>query len=979
MNGEDEFLKEQEQQQSQQGHASSSYDNAYSNAYENAYSSAYDDLEIEIEIEEEEPYEPIYQGAYNEEIYDQLFSMYFDTENVEINPKETDALVPDEWIKVYEIESTVLNVEKFQAATTDKSTMLHKMTHRPSYIPDYEAHKFEYFYELNDVAAGTDLNILSFTDHWVLAEFTNENGRKQKGWLNKNDVTFVGGQFQDFHTYTNEAIANRLFEAFRDYAFWAGTDEALAYDMLDQLSFSGYQPSVDILLNGGQTIMPGPVGANDSHTSGYASRYEAVDALYRKTYGHKRSSRTILHELLSELSGMDLRRAFQHLNFDASDLLRHLIDGDNWHVDSVAYGILDRDLKKISFDYRTKALKIVANGFRVGEDEDTVLRILRLSLNEEEAPAMQIFLEEEELLERLEAVMHGADYNAYHRTLSLLHFNAQGLEQTIAQMGAFEEKMEGVDTEKGKISIKDVFKLAKNNVFFYYDPRFYEKFIPFGFDVKYEGTELINNKKVEFDYAIGTASLDLGEDPLMSRKKFSLDAWQTVRVYFWSESDAMNITSLKDVPFMDMPAINLLALANEEFHQNVRAITDAAMIIGAALTFWFPTSTFFLVAAVIDLVVGALDIVIQSFKQELNDTPWGKAILSGWDQIQMLAAVFGVAAIAAHAPEIITGFVKVVQNSKSAVMTKIPELWNYAVRLSETQRATTAAARVEKALAKLKNVDQSWKEGVDVVAATNLEERYTQAAKLMETDPNAAAAKFKVLEGEVGKLKGRFNVDDIEPTGDFSPAGSENRWKKEDGSFASETSTQSVDIKPGKLPAGHETSLPTSSLRTMQETVSNHTGDHWLLFNSWLKKNGKSVPTEKIQVWFNMAEDAKGFTTVDHRRLVSARLAGEKEIEVVFISADKLMEEGEHLFKMTTKTKGESIDLLVYLDPETGKFVNPHKLRPGQESRPFRWKLKEQPDGTYSILADDGKIVNIDDIRQYVPDEYIAKHYPDGI
>lgn len=216
-------------------------------------------------------------------------------------------------------------------------------------------------------------------------------------------------------------------------------------------------------------------------------------------------------------------------------------------------------------------------------------------------------------------------------------------------------------------------------------------------------------------------------------------------------------------------------------------------------------------------------------------------------------------------------------------------------------------------------------------------------------------------EPETIKEEGEIKPSDIEESGEFSPK--DNIVKKGKRDFV-----QTEDIKPAKLPAGKKVDMNTKEIRFMQDSISNHTGDYWVLENAYILNNGGELPASNIKVWCNLADDAKGFWTVDHRRLAAYKLSGRTQIKVEYINVQELM--ASNTFKMTSVNKGTSIDLILYFD-EAGKFINPQKIPKGSNIRPRReiWHLIEQSDGSLKILNGDGANIDISDIIKYLPND----------
>jgi hypothetical protein len=175
---------------------------------------------------------------------------------------------------------------------------------------------------------------------------------------------------------------------------------------------------------------------------------------------------------------------------------------------------------------------------------------------------------------------------------------------------------------------------------------------------------------------------------------------------------------------------------------------------------------------------------------------------------------------------------------------------------------------------------------------------------------------------------------------------------------------QKEDITPGKLPVGKIRIVEVKEIRFMQSSISNPTGDYFVLENAYNLYMGKSLPANNIKIWYNMAEDAKGLWTVDHRRLAAYKIAGRENIKIEYIHPDELM--AKNTFKMTTKTKGTDMDIIVYLD-ENGKFIK--KPEKGMFGNKETWKLIEQENGSMIIKNQQGKIIPIEEIKNYLPNE----------
>ena len=211
---------------------------------------------------------------------------------------------------------------------------------------------------------------------------------------------------------------------------------------------------------------------------------------------------------------------------------------------------------------------------------------------------------------------------------------------------------------------------------------------------------------------------------------------------------------------------------------------------------------------------------------------------------------------------------------------------------------------------------------------------------------------------QLGDVKIDFN--NLIVSGHFSPKGTIKKIGKI-------TFEQSENIKPAILPYGKTVIMKVSLLKLMQGSISNETGDYFLLQNAYTLYKGGTLPTDNIKIWYNKANTVEGFWTVDHRRLASYKIGGRQDINAEYLHVDELM--SRHTFKMTTQSKGTDIDLLVYLHPTTNKFVKSPKNLPKDHPTPIReiWKLKENSDGSLRIERPNGVPVKLDDIPYYLP------------
>jgi hypothetical protein len=122
---------------------------------------------------------------------------------------------------------------------------------------------------------------------------------------------------------------------------------------------------------------------------------------------------------------------------------------------------------------------------------------------------------------------------------------------------------------------------------------------------------------------------------------------------------------------------------------------------------------------------------------------------------------------------------------------------------------------------------------------------------------------------------------------------------------------EALGANPGILlkgPAAAKTlasSLNPNSIRYMQSSIKNQTGQYTVLGNAQALKSGTLLASDlpAIKVW---ADSNGRIWTLDHRRLAAFKLAEINKVPLQWASDKEVM---QHMWKMTTKTDGTSIRL----------------------------------------------------------------------
>lgn len=167
--------------------------------------------------------------------------------------------------------------------------------------------------------------------------------------------------------------------------------------------------------------------------------------------------------------------------------------------------------------------------------------------------------------------------------------------------------------------------------------------------------------------------------------------------------------------------------------------------------------------------------------------------------------------------------------------------------------------------------------------------------------------------------------------------------------------------------ADSRATLKMREIKFMQSSISNQTGN--VADNYFVLKNAKgllegSLTPEvlgPVNVWKNSSSQGPGFWTLDHRRLAAYKLAGIEDVPIVWAGEYKIIDEA---WKMTTKNIGKEMDIRMFFDPNTGKFVF-KKQGVGQIEE--IWHLKEIDGNTYKVFDKNGDEINLlNGLNQYI-------------
>lgn len=307
--------------------------------------------------------------------------------------------------------------------------------------------------------------------------------------------------------------------------------------------------------------------------------------------------------------------AAQAPSVSTEDVLRHVAD-ERWDADTLAARLTDAQMRALSASDRMRLIDYVSGGLSVGnEDERTIVRLLATT------PASQAGAVRGQLgvafLQQLDAAIDFDEYRDYHGALRALYFDSLSPERAAEQM-------------------------ASARVFPWADPglihalwnvRFY-----------YEEVELHDDGKLHVRYWTNVAAFGTRAQAV------ALDPFEMIAVRFLYPEEYAGAEREQTIY---MPAINLRGLHRKQFRDELQTAADVGLVAAGGVGLVAAGSRVARAVAVLDLTVGAADLVIRDFRQQIASSQEGQEFLAAWDIVSTLVAVYGVARVAIEAPRAI--------------------------------------------------------------------------------------------------------------------------------------------------------------------------------------------------------------------------------------------------------------------------------------------------------------------------------------
>lgn len=290
-------------------------------------------------------------------------------------------------------------------------------------------------------------------------------------------------------------------------------------------------------------------------------------------------------------------------------LQRALVDGAS-DADSIAAELTEEELSGLDLDTRMQALRQIAHGWVVGnEDEATLIRLIRRTPpSQSDAVLAELGSNHAKLLQRLETVIDFSDYRRYHLALRDLSTQTLAAKPGIDVQNTIQNAPVFPWSDTGLIK-------SMTNARVYYD------------DVRFT-----DSGKITFSFYVSIWGLGLKHGP------FTLDPLQIIGVKFFVD-ETHEGAGAGETRYM--PAINLLELINKQTWQEYQLIGEVAMLASGVGGVVGATTKLRRAVALVDMAVGAMGIVLVDYRAEIGKSPTGQRFLAQWDRFVAVYAIVG--------------------------------------------------------------------------------------------------------------------------------------------------------------------------------------------------------------------------------------------------------------------------------------------------------------------------------------------------
>lgn len=299
----------------------------------------------------------------------------------------------------------------------------------------------------------------------------------------------------------------------------------------------------------------------------------------------------------------------------------------------------EMDMSVLPLDKREQMIRQIG-GFTYinGPAENAVAKLINSTPAGEQAKKLQTWLSLSGLLPVFESSISGENYTAYQSALRLLYFNAMSIEQTAEKIGEFTEKTNAVNTNKSYEELAQ-----QDHIFYWLSPGFISQFEYHFHRFNFMDMEINDEGRLTFTYWHTAMFFTGPETPI------DLDPFEMVMVKFITSGESVNAAAGETVY---MPAINLLALYNQQWNQEAFATIDVALMFAGGIGLLSKASKMQKLIAALDLALGAAAIVINDYRAKIAETEGGRKFLEAWDTVNGVIAIYGLARTVMAMPQL---------------------------------------------------------------------------------------------------------------------------------------------------------------------------------------------------------------------------------------------------------------------------------------------------------------------------------------
>jgi hypothetical protein len=328
------------------------------------------------------------------------------------------------------------------------------------------------------------------------------------------------------------------------------------------------------------------------------------------------------------------------------DIVRKHLSESRWDTDDLAAELSDADLARLAPKERVDLIAEIASGIVVGdEDETTIDRLLEMTPSAEYTMVGDLLLGRKKLLETLDGAIDGEEYKRYLTALTQL-FVGPRTEREL--LGAIESAPELVWTGSGVHVEKATYQVSWTD-----------------------------DGKIHIRRWLGLVAMQMEAPPIDVRPSDIV----VVR-FMYDDPDA----DAKAGQFRPMPAAAFVGLVNLQFKRDAWLAVNVAFIVGGVGGVIGGATRLARFLAALDVLVNTANIAIDMYRAQIAATQRGRTFLRAWDTVQMMIAVYGLARVAMHIPQVI-------RNARA--------MWRAARPGVLEHGSTTAANEMEKSLTKI--------------------------------------------------------------------------------------------------------------------------------------------------------------------------------------------------------------------------------------------------------------------------------------